>query len=65
VGYLSVLRNNKRNFIDWKWLEKQSYIGFKYFRNIRCEEPFITKIDGRRGISIVYKNGRGINGCDN
>jgi len=57
VGYFTVPYATDTDFIDWEWLKQQNPIEkTKYFVHIsRPEKPFTVKMDGRRGISFIYK----------
>jgi len=56
IGYLSVMKADKNNFIDWKWLISQKALySKKYFTVIRTDNPNTVIIDGRKSITVIYK----------
>lgn len=56
IGYLSIKKTTKKEFIDWDWLKDQkSHKSTNYFKWIRGDEPFQILIDGRHSQAVVKK----------
>lgn len=56
VGYFSVPYKSNSEFIDWAWLKsRSSEEKTKYFVHIKSDEPFVVKMFGQKGISVIYK----------
>lgn len=57
AGYFTVPYDEADDFIDWEWLKKQPLEEKKeYCMHIQTDEPVVIKMDGRKGISFIYKN---------
>ncbi len=56
TGYFTVNHTESTDFIDWSWLKKQP-IEEKtdHFIHIQTDKPTVVKMDGRKGISFIYK----------
>lgn len=58
VGYLTVSKDSSDNFIDWDWIKMQKVVEkSNYFVHIVSEKPLLVKMDGKKGIGVVYKPG--------
>ena len=56
AGYFTVPHKSDANFIDWDWLKSFSpHTTTNYFVHLRRDTPFIIKMFGRKGISVIYK----------
>jgi len=56
IGYFTVPYGSDKSFIDWEWLKSHSVIkNRKYFAHVRLPKPFRVLMDGRKGISVIYK----------
>ena len=56
IGYIHIPRGVEESFIDWEWLRKQPVAdSTEHFSHVAVERPLTAKMDGRRGISVVYK----------
>lgn len=56
AGYFTVPHKSDANFIDWDWLKSFSpYNTTDYFVHLRRQAPFVVKMFGRKGISVIYK----------
>jgi hypothetical protein len=43
--------------VDWDWLLAQSaYFKTEHMIHLRMDKPLIVKMDGRKGISFIYKS---------
>lgn len=57
IGYLTVHQNQGLDFVDWDWLNSQKpHHAAKYFSHIRFKHPLKILMDGRKGISVIYKS---------
>ncbi len=57
IGYFTVGYNSKKSFIDWQWLAKQKKIWHRnFFARISLPKPVKVMMDGRHGISVIYKS---------
>jgi CheY-like chemotaxis protein len=57
IGYFNVPFNHGNNFIDWKWLNTQKHNSAgNYFKHVMCDKPLVVLMDGRKGISVIYKS---------
>jgi len=57
AGYFLVDNKSDFDFIDWDWLKKQQIIQkTKHFVHIQLEKPLLVKIDGRSGVSVIFKS---------
>jgi len=57
TGYFTVPYDSKTDFIDWEWLKNQPIEEkMEYFIHIQTDDPTVIKMDGRNGISFIYKN---------
>ncbi|HEX6881662.1 MAG TPA: PEP/pyruvate-binding domain-containing protein, partial [Terriglobales bacterium] len=42
--------------INWEWLEKQELVKeTSYVRHVRCKEPLLIRVDGRRGWGTIHR----------
>jgi len=42
--------------LDWQWLQSQQLVkGMKYVRHVRCDRPFLIKINGRDARCVMLK----------
>lgn len=57
VGYFTVPYATDTDYIDWEWLRQQKVEETTdYFIHVsRQDKPYTVKMDGRRGISFIYK----------
>ncbi len=56
VGYFNIPFASDTDFIDWEWLNNQNIVEkTNYFVHVRVDNPMVVKIDGRKGIGIIYK----------
>ncbi|MBN1326459.1 MAG: hypothetical protein JW996_00745 [Candidatus Cloacimonetes bacterium] len=56
VGYFTVPYGSQTDFIDWEWLAEQHQENTtKHLVHIRMDHPVVIKMDGRKGISFIYK----------
>jgi hypothetical protein len=56
IGYLTVANGSGSNFIDWDWIKTQKIVEkSNYLVHIEAENPFLVKMDGKKGIGVVYK----------
>ena len=56
AGYFTVPHKSDDNFIDWAWLKSLPVHHVTgYFVHVRRDAPFIVKMFGRKGISVIYK----------
>ncbi len=55
IGYFSIPYGTSSNFLNLDWLEQHKTLNSKYFRHIESAEPFIVKMLGKKGISLIYK----------
>ncbi|MCD4818571.1 MAG: hypothetical protein K8S23_07750 [Candidatus Cloacimonetes bacterium] len=59
TGYFLIDNRSEFDFIDWKWIKKQTVVmKTKHFVHIHLDKPVLVKIDGRTGISIIYKENK-------
>ncbi|RLC52232.1 MAG: hypothetical protein DRZ79_01490 [Candidatus Cloacimonadota bacterium] len=59
VGYFVVNHKSEKDFIDWKWLARQPIKNrTKYFVHVQLEKPVLIKIDGKKGIGVVFKENK-------
>ena len=57
VGYMSIQHNSKNEFVEWDYLEKQELIEeTHYLRHIRFRDSVCVVMDGKKRISVIYKN---------
>jgi hypothetical protein len=57
IGYLTVHQNRSGDFVDWEWLNLQKpYNTTQYFSHIRLRKPLKILMDGRKGISVIFKS---------
>lgn len=58
IGYFNVpYSSSGNNFIDWDWLKSQKSEYFSnYFIHICFDNPLVVLMDGRKGISVIYKS---------
>ena len=58
VGYFTIDDHRELGFLNWDWLKEQPVVGErKYTKHIRFEEPLIIKINGQKGMGVIYKPG--------
>jgi len=56
IGYFTVPYGSDEDFIDWKWLgEQKATEETAHLVHIKLEHPATIKMDGRKGISFIYK----------
>lgn len=56
IGYFNVPFNSEKHWIDWEWLESQNPVEeTEFFKIVHFDKPFITKIDGHKGLAIISK----------
>jgi hypothetical protein len=56
VGYFTVPFDSPNDFLDWKWLGEQEVVEkLTYFNHIELDHEAVVKMDGRRGVSFIYK----------
>ncbi len=56
IGYFTVRKSNKKDFIDWKWIQNQSIKKeTKYLNWIQLDEPIVVQIDGSSGDGVILK----------
>lgn len=56
VGYFSIPHISDTDSLDWDWLKQQKVIEkTDYFLHIRIDHPLVVKMDGRKGLAIIYK----------
>ncbi len=57
IGYFTVPFGSHDSFIDWEWLRSRQ-VGGKtpHFTHSRLDTPVKVVMDGRKGISLIYKN---------
>jgi CheY-like chemotaxis protein len=57
VGYFTVPTQSATDFVDWDWLLAQSaYFKTEHMIHLRMDKPLVVKMDGRKGISFIYKS---------
>ncbi len=60
VGYLSVPYKSDNGFFDYNWLKKKKPCkDYRYFKHYRFDRPLRVVLDGRRALSVIYKDGQG------
>lgn len=58
VGYITVEKEDDKNFIDWDWLRAVPAVSVTpYTRHIRFEKPLTIVMDGRRSCASIIKPG--------
>lgn len=56
VGYFTVQGYSDLDFIDWDWLAEQEFAEkTDHLIHIEFDHPLVVKMDGRKGISFIYK----------
>ncbi len=61
IGYFTVPFSEtvppaRNGFIDWEWLKQQTPVQHLHYAvHIRSHESFTVLMDGRKGISVIYK----------
>jgi len=56
VGYFTVPSVSEDDFINWEWLNAQPVEKMtEHFKHLKIDHPVIVKMDGRKGISYIYK----------
>ncbi len=56
VGYFSVPASSEDDFLDWEWLKQQPVVErTEHFVHLVMEQPVVIKMNGRKGISLIYK----------
>jgi hypothetical protein len=56
AGYFTVPYGSTRDFVDWEWLRDQPPLQTTdYFIHLRDETPFVVKMFGKKGVSVIYK----------
>ncbi len=57
VGYFSIQFNSLKEFINWDIIGEQEVVGeTTYLKHIRFPEPLCVVMDGKKRISVVYRN---------
>ncbi len=57
VGYFIVNADTGEGFVDWDWFGAQGDAAPSLVRHLRFDEPIEVRMDGRRGIGVIYKPG--------
>ncbi|MBN1949096.1 MAG: hypothetical protein JW784_05090 [Candidatus Cloacimonetes bacterium] len=56
VGYFTVPYGSGTDFVDWKWLKEQPIADkTEFLVHVELDHPAVIKMDGRKGISFIYK----------
>jgi len=57
LGYFHVRRDTQGEAIDWEWIRSRP-VEYKtsHVRHLRCENPFVVKIDGRRSLGVIRRS---------
>ena len=56
IGYFTISQNNKKDFIDWKWIQDQTIKKeTKYLNWVQLDEPIVVQIDGTSGDGVILK----------
>jgi CheY-like chemotaxis protein len=56
IGYFYIPHASDKNFIDWSWLKEQPVADrTEHFVHVRLEKPLTAKMDGRKGVSVIFK----------
>ena len=56
AGYFTIPYDSMSDFIRWDWLAEQEVVEkLNYFVHIELDHSAVVKMDGRRGISFIYK----------
>ncbi|MBM4235321.1 MAG: response regulator [Firmicutes bacterium] len=56
IGYFNINYHSKTDFIDWDWIKIQDRDEEKnYTFHLKSEQPFLVKMDGKKGISVIMK----------
>ncbi len=56
AGYFSVPHQSDVSFLDWAWLKSLPvHHATPCFIHVRRDTPFVVKMFGRKGISVIYK----------
>lgn len=56
IGYFTVSQSNKKDFIDWKWIQNQIIKKeTKYLNWVQLDEPIVVQIDGTSGDGVILK----------
>ncbi|MBT7469114.1 MAG: hypothetical protein HN692_01755 [Candidatus Cloacimonetes bacterium] len=56
VGYFTIPYNSEIDNLDFSWLtSQQNLVETTYFKQFQTKKPMTIKMDGRRGISVIYK----------
>jgi CheY-like chemotaxis protein len=59
IGYFHIPYGSEKNFIDWEWLHAQPVAArSENFLHVRVERPLTAKMDGRKSVSVIYKQNR-------
>lgn len=57
IGYMSIQYSSVNEFIDWDYIESQKVIEeTQYLRHVRLKEPMCILMDGKKRISVIYKD---------
>jgi hypothetical protein len=57
VGYFSVNQNNGEDKINWERIKSCKVISEGLFiRHVRSEEPFVVRMDGKKGMAVITTN---------
>lgn len=62
IGYFNVPYSlSGDNFIDWAWLKSHKpETSGNYFVHVSFENPLIVLMDGRKGVSVIYKSEKSV-----
>ncbi|MCK5075032.1 MAG: hypothetical protein KAR38_01595, partial [Calditrichia bacterium] len=56
IGYLTIPYGTTESFIDWEWLKHKSIKRKgEYFCYVKLNKKTSVKMDGRKGVAIIYK----------
>lgn len=56
IGYFNINYHSKTDFIDWDWIKIQNRDEEKsYTFHLKSERPFVVKMDGKKGTSVIMK----------
>ena len=56
VGYFTIPYTSKQDFVNWSWFNEHAAAhDMKYFRHISADKEFLIKMDGKKGIAVIYK----------
>ncbi len=56
VGYFTIPYTSKQDFVDWAWLNRQkAEHELTFFRHVSSQKEFLIKMDGKKGVAVIYK----------